>query len=252
MAAESRVVTGVAGLDAMLQGGFVRESSILVRGAPGTGKTTLAFHYLIEGARRGEKGLLVSFEEFPKSLYRDAQSVGLDLPQYEEKGLLHIVFTSPEVLLRSLETPASPLMQTLLMNDIRCVAVDSITHFTRVTADSVALRHIYNTVINAFRREGVTAMFLGEEMRSDFTADEKGRISFIVDCIVMLRYLEIDSAIQRAILVLKMRSSDHDKAIHAYSIGAGGITVGEPLEGRIGLLNGLSRRTLISTVQTVR
>jgi circadian clock protein KaiC len=252
MADDSRTATGLAGLDTMLHGGFIPESSILVRGAPGTGKTTLGFHYLIEGARQGEKGLFVSFEEFPASLYRDAESVGFNLPEYESSGLLQMVFTSPQVLLRSLETPDSPLMQTLLINDIRRVVVDSITHFTRITADPIALRHIYNTVINACRREGVTAMFLGEEMRSDFTADEKGRLSFIVDCIVMLRYLEIESAIQRAILVLKMRSSDHDKAIHAYSIGAGGITIGEPLEGRIGLLNGLSRRTLISSVQTAR
>jgi circadian clock protein KaiC len=252
MAAEARATTGITGLDNMLHGGFVRESSILVRGAPGTGKTTLAFHYLIEGAKRGEQGLLVSFEEFPKSLYRDAESVGFNLPEYEANGTLHVLFTSPEVLLGSMQLPDSPLMHTLLTNNIRRVAVDSITHFTRVTADSVALRHTYNTVINAFKREGMTAMFLGEEMRADFTADEKGRISFIVDCIVMLRYLEIESAIQRAILVLKMRSSDHDKAIHGYSIGAGGITVSEPLEGRTGLLNGLSRRTLISSVHTAR
>src|SRR5436190_15424009 len=123
MAAESRITTGIAGLDTMLHGGFIRESSILVRGAPGTGKTTLAFHYLIEGAKRGEQGLLVSFEEFPKSLYRDAESVGFNLPEYEAKGLLHIVFTSPEVLLGTLGSPDSALMQAVLRNNIRRVAV---------------------------------------------------------------------------------------------------------------------------------
>jgi circadian clock protein KaiC len=252
MTAESRITTGIAGLDAMLHGGFIPESAVLVRGAPGTGKTTLAFHYVMEGARRGERCLFVSFEEFPKSLYSDAASVGCNLADYEASGWLHMVFTSPLVLLRSLEMPDSALMQTLLTHDIRRVVVDSLTHFTRMTNDSLELRHIYNSVINAFRREGVTALFLGEEMRSDFTAEEKGRLSFIVDCIVMMRYLEIESAIQRAILVLKMRSSDHDKAIHSYTIGSNGITVGEPLEGRLGLLSGLSRHTLISTVQTAR
>jgi circadian clock protein KaiC len=252
MSDESRVTTGIAGLDTMLQGGFIPESAILVRGAPGTGKTTLGFHFIMEGAKRGEKSLLVSFEEFPKSLYRDAASIGCSLTEYEKNGSLHMMFTSPLVLLRSIESPDSPLMQTLLMNDIRRVVVDSITHFTRVSADSVELRNLYNRIVNAFRREGVTAMFLGEEMRSDFTADERGRLSFVVDCIVMLRYLEIESTIQRAILVLKMRSSDHDKAIHSYAITSSGITVGEPMEGRIGLLNGLSRRSIISTVQSAR
>jgi circadian clock protein KaiC len=247
-----RVATGIAGLDTMLHGGFIRDSSILVRGAPGTGKTTLAFQYLIEGARRGEPGLFVSFEEFPKSLYRDAQSIGLNLQEFESKGLLWMVFTSPQVLLQSLQAPESAIMKTILENNIQRVVVDSLTHFTRHTSDTLELRQTYNTVINGFRREGVTAMFLGEEMRSDFTTNEKGRLSFVVDCIVMLRYLEIESAIQRAILVLKMRSSDHDKAIHSYTIGANGITVAEALEGRIGLLSGLSRQTIISTVQSAR
>lgn len=252
MSTQTRVATGTTGLDTMLQGGFIRESAILVRGAPGTGKTTLSFQYLLEGTRRNEPGLFVSFEEFPESLYRDAESVGWHLPDYEASGALQLMFMSPQVLLSSVQSPESPLMQVLMANNIQRVVVDSLTHFTRMTDDTFELRRIYNTVTNAFRREGVTSMFLGEEMRSDYTTEEKGRLSFVVDCIVMLRYLEIESAIQRAMLVLKMRSSDHDKAIHGYTIGPGGLTVGDPLEGRIGLLNGLSRHTMISTVQSLR
>src|SRR5450432_2784261 len=252
MDSERRITSGIAGLDAMLQGGFVPESTILVRGAPGTGKTTLAFHFLLEGAKRGEPGLLISFEEFPKSLYHDAASLGWNLMDYESNGLLQMMFTSPQVLLVSLSTPDSPLMRTLLNGPIRRIVIDSLSHFTRVTSDTHALRQTYNTVVNAFRREGITSMFLGEEIRSEVTNDEKGRLSFIVDCILLLRYLEIESAIQRAILVLKMRSSDHDKTIHPYQIGPGGISVGAPFEGHIGLLSGLARRSMISTVQNVQ
>jgi circadian clock protein KaiC len=247
-----RIATGVAGLDTMLHGGFVPESSILLRGAPGTGKTTLAFHYLLHGAKQGQAGLFISFEEFPKSLYRDAASVGWNLTEYEKAGSLKMMFTSPEVLLASLSNPDSPLMKTLMTANIQRVALDSLTHFTRLTSDTYELRNIYLSVVNAFRREGITAMFLGEEMRSDFTANEKGRLSFVVDCIVLLRYLEIESAVQRAMLVLKMRSSDHDKAIRSYTISTGGIQVGDALEGRTGLLSGIPHQSIISTVQSVR
>jgi circadian clock protein KaiC len=249
---EQRLATGVSGFDAMLKGGFIPESSILLRGAPGTGKTTLAFHYLIEGVKRGEPGLFISFEEFPKSLYRDAASLGWNLSDYEENGLLQMMFTSPEVLLASLSSHDSPLMHTLMTADIRRVAIDSLTHFTRFTSDTHELRNTYNTVVNAFRREGMTTMFLGEEMRSDFTNSEKGRLSFVVDTIVLLRYLEIESAIQRAIVVLKMRSSDHDKSIHSYTIGNGGITIGDSLDGHVGLLSGITQQSMISTVQSAR
>ena len=78
-----RVATGIAGLDEMLSGGFIPGSAILLRGAPGTGKTTLALQYLLHGARNGEPGLLISFEEFPQSLHRDAASLGWDLNELE-------------------------------------------------------------------------------------------------------------------------------------------------------------------------
>ena len=247
--ANERLATGIAGLDKMLNGGLIAGSAALVRGAAGTGKTTLGFHYLLHGAQQGEPGLLVSFEEFPKSLYRDADSLGWDLRAWEAKGLLHILFTSPDVFLASLTGNDGPVTQIVRTHNIQRVAVDTLTHFPRLTSDSHELRGMYNTAINGLKREGVTPMLLGEELHSDYTASEKGRLSFIVDCILMLRYLEIESAIKRAILVLKMRSSAHDRAIHTYTIGTGGITVGEALEGRTGLLSGLIRRSLVSTVE---
>jgi circadian clock protein KaiC len=244
-----RVTTGIANLDEMLDGGFVPQSAILLRGAPGTGKTTFGLQYLLEGVRRGEAGLFISFEEFPQSLYRDAASVGWDLAQVEESGGLRMIFTSPKVLQQSLATPDSNIVRMIHQFDIRRVVVDSLTHFTQVIADNHELRRAYHQVISAFRREGVTALYLGEEMRSDYTTQERGRLSFVVDTLVMLRYLEIDSAIQRAIVILKMRSSVHDTAIHSYTIGPDGITVGKPLAGKSGLLSGLTHRSIISTVQ---
>ena len=80
-----RVITGIPNLDEMLGGGFIPQSAILLRGAPGTGKTTFGLQYLLEGVRRGEAGLFISFEEFPQSLYRDAASLGWDLAEVEER-----------------------------------------------------------------------------------------------------------------------------------------------------------------------
>jgi circadian clock protein KaiC len=246
---EDRVTSGIPVLDEMLGGGFIRQSAILIRGAPGTGKTTFGLQYLREGVQQDETGLLISFEEFPQSLYRDAASLGWDLPALEDGGKLRMIFTSPDVLLRSLTTPDSSILKVIQEYKIQRIVIDSLSHFTQLIGDGYELRRVYHQVISAFRREGVTAMYLGEEMRSDYTSQEKGRLSFIVDCMVMLRYLEIDSAIRRAIVVLKMRSSAHDTAIHSYTIGQNGITIGEPLEGKSGLLSGLTSRSLISTVQ---
>jgi circadian clock protein KaiC len=244
-----RTISGIPNLDEMLGGGFMPQSAILLRGAPGTGKTTFGLQFLLEGVRRGEPGLFISFEEFPQSLYRDAASLGWDLAAVEETGGLRMVFTSPIVLQQSLATPESIILRMIHQYDIRRVVLDSVTHFTQMIADNHDLRRTYHQVISAFRREGVTALYLGEEMRSDYTNQERGRLSFIVDTLVMLRYLEIDSAIQRAIVVLKMRSSTHDTFIHGYTIGQHGIVVGKRLEGKSGLLSGITQRSIISTVQ---
>ena len=242
MPKDTRVATGVPGLDEMLSGGFVRDTAVLLRGAPGCGKTLLGMQYLIHGALNNEPGLLISFEEFPASIHRDAESLGWDLSELEETGQLHLMFTSPQVLLDSLSTPTSALGHLMLEGGIRRVVVDSITHLTRLTSDNIKLRGYYGAVINGLKREGVTTLLLGEESRAPHPQQEKGKLSFVVDAILLLRYVEVESTIQRAIVVLKMRGSDHAKDIRRIEIRQGGLVVTDVFEGRENILSGISHR----------
>jgi len=237
-----RVATGVQGLDKMLEGGLLPETVVLLRGAPGTGKTSLAFQFLIEGARQGEAGLFITFEEFPEALYRDAESLGLDLRSLEREGKLHIIFTSPEVLLKSLQNPSSDLYEMLLNANIRRAALDSATHFTRLTNDVFELRNIYTSLVNSLRRDRITTLLLSEERRMNYRRTDRGALSFLVDGIILMRYVEVDSQIQRAVAVLKLRGSDHDRRIRHYHIEEGGLVVGEPFRGRQAILSGISHR----------
>ena len=237
-----RVATGVQGLDKMLKGGLLPETVVLLRGAPGTGKTSLAFQFLIEGAKQDEPGLFITFEEFPEALYRDAESLGLDLRSLERAGKLHIVFTSPEVLLKSLQNPSSDLYEMLLEADVQRAALDSATHFTRMTSDPFELRNLYTSLINSLRRDGITTLLLSEERRIDYKRTARGALSFLVDGIILMRYVEVESQIQRAIAVLKLRGSDHDRRIRHYHIEEGGLVVEDPFQGRQGILSGISHR----------
>ncbi len=237
-----RVETSVAGLDTMLRGGFLPGTVILVRGAPGTGKTSLALQFLVEGARQGEPGLFVTFEEFPESLYRDAATLGFDLRALEATGMLRLLFTSPAVLLGQLQNPDSAIHATTGDGVIERAVIDSMTHFTRMTADAYQLRHIHTTVVNGLRREGITTLLLNEESPSDAQRTDPGGLAYLSDGIILLRYVEVESAIERAIVVLKLRGSDHAREIRHYRIQEGGLVVGDVFQHRGAILSGISRR----------
>jgi circadian clock protein KaiC len=121
------------------------------------------------------------------------------------------------------------------------VVLDSISHFTRITRDPIELREIYNNVINGLKREGVTTILTSEDSGISLSTQERGRLSFMVDNIILMHYVEIDSAMQRAILVLKTRGSDHAREIRRFEIREGGIVVGGSFEGQEALLSGSPR-----------
>jgi circadian clock protein KaiC len=234
-----RITTGVSGLDSMLGGGLLESSAVLISGAPGVGKTTLGLQYLVNGARLGEPGVLVTFEEFPATLVRDASALGWDLRALEAEGKLRLVFTSPEVLLKSLQAPDSPLIEAVRTLGARRAVMDSMAQFQRFTTDPVELRHLYNTLVNGLKREGLTSLLLDEAARL-LGAQHRysGSLPFLVDAIVLMRYVEVDSAMQRAIAILKMRGSAHAREIRSFSIEKDGIQIGEPFSDREGILSG--------------
>jgi circadian clock protein KaiC len=236
MAEQERVQLGVSGLDQMLGGGLLPGSIALLQGAPGTGKTTLGMQFLNEGVGHEEAGLLVTF-------YRDALTHGWNLREYEQEGLLRVVFTSPQVFLSSLQSPISPINSAIRDLGVKRAVIDSVTHFQTLSRNPVELRAFYNHLINGLRREGITSILLSEDRGPDFVRSDKGRLAFVVDSVILLRYVEIDSVMQRAVAVLKTRGSAHDESIRRFEIKRGGLFVGEAFRGREGLLSGITRRT---------
>jgi len=244
MADRERAPIGVPGLDEMLDGGLLSGSITLIQGAPGTGKTTLGMEFLYHGVvEQDEPGLMITFEQFPHTLYRDALAHGWNLRELEQEGKLRVVFTSPQVFLSSLQSPISPINSAIRDMGVRRAVIDSVTHFRALTSNPVELRGYYNHLVNGLRREGITSLLLSEDSGPDFVRGDRGRLAFVVDSVLLLRYVEIDSVMQRAVTVLKTRGSDHDKAIRRFEIKTGGMVVREAFRGREGLLSGTPRRT---------
>ncbi|RME99923.1 MAG: ATPase [Chloroflexi bacterium] len=245
-----RVKTGISGLDEMLGGGFLPETANLVEGAPGTGKTTLGMQFIYNGiVQHNEPGLIITFEEFPKQYYHDAANFGWDLVDLEKKGLLKVIMTSPEVSRQGVQSVGGLISEYIHSMGARRIVVDSITHFARLTQDPIQLRSLEFDFINALKREQLTCLFTRESPVLMGEATEDSGIGFIVDSYLVMRYVEIESAIKKALFVLKMRGSNHAKDIRQYNITATGIEVQSRFEGQEGILSGNPRRMADSFVE---
>jgi circadian clock protein KaiC len=242
---QNRVKTGIFGLDEMLSGGFLPDSANLIEGAPGTGKTTIALQFIYNGITNyNEPGLIISFEEFPTQYYRDAAQFGWDLKKLEEDKKLKILFSSPADILDDICDLNGELIKTIENLGIKRVIIDSITHFEWLTQNPTQLRDIERQIVTGFKRESVTTVFIREnDSVLGHIAMMNGKIPFVVDSYIFLRYVEIDSEIQKALTIFKMRGSDHQKDIRKYHCGKNGIEVESKFKGREGIMSGNSRAT---------
>ncbi len=246
-----RVKTGVKGYDEMLDGGFLPETANLVEGAPGTGKTTLGMQFIYNGiAQFDEPGLILTFEEFPQQYYRDGASFGWDFRALEQAGKLRVLLISPEVSIRDLAQVGGVIEHAAHELGARRVLVDSLSHFERVVDDPLALRGLVYGFINGLKREGLTAVItresdalFGESMSGD------GDVAFVVDSYTLLRYVEIESAVRKALLVLKLRGSNHAKDIRQFEITSHGLEVQAKFEGHEGIMSGSPHRMAQSFVE---
>src|SRR5581483_6981879 len=128
-----RLSTGIQGLDALLDGGIPRGSSVLVSGTAGTGKTVLLLEFIYRGAQRGEKGILFSFEETPERLRATADGLGWNLEREVERGMVEIVYIpQPEI---RVEADLLKLHERVSAIGAQRVAVDSASVFLHKVED---------------------------------------------------------------------------------------------------------------------
>ncbi len=235
-----RITTGITGLDEMLRGGLLRGSAVLVEGAPGTGKSTLGMQYIYQGAKvENEPGLILTFEMFPRQYYRDASNFGWDFQALEAANKLRVMMSSPEVARTDLKTVSGQIEAMAYQIKAQRILVDSLSHFERLTDDPVELREMIFEFINGLKRIGLTAMLTRENAALlGETTDMEEDLAFVVDGYVMLRYVELSSAVRRALLILKLRGSDHAKDIRQYEITSKGLEVRAKFEGQQGIMSG--------------
>ena len=250
---DQRVRTYIPGFDEMLAGGFLPRTANLVEGPPGAGKSTLGMQFIYNGIRyENEPGLIVTFEEFPQQYYRDAEGFGWDFRELEREGKLRVIMTSPEVTRSDLETVGGNIETLAREMGARRILLDSISHFDGLAPDAVARRDLIYGLVNGLKREGLTSILTRESPVLLGGEERENLVAFVVDSYVMLRYVEIESAMRKALLVLKLRGSDHAKDIRQFEITGTGIEILSRFEGQEGIMSGSPRHMVHAFDQAFR
>ncbi len=244
-----RITSGNMELDTMCGGGIFRDSVILVSGATGTGKTLMATSFMASGANRGERCLLFAFEESRDQLFRNATGWGIDFEQMERDGKLRVVCTYPEAA--GLEDQLVEMKSAIEEFRPNRVAIDSLSALERVST----IRGFREFVI------GLTSFIKHKETAGLYTSTTptllggtsitEAHISTITDSIILLRYVELYGEMRRALTVLKMRGSMHDKDIREFNIDGQGMHIGKPFRGISGILSGQFTHVTASEIDRI-
>jgi circadian clock protein KaiC len=233
-----RVPTGVGGLDEMLGGGLPRASATVVQGGTGTGKTLLALHFLLEGARRGEVGIHFTLEETADQLRSIAQGFGWDLRPLEQSGLLTLSYVSPVEL--STDCFLDRARQQVEQLGAKRAVLDSLTSMALGVPSERRFKELVYAFTKHFRARGVTLNMNMEIADLLGSAQLSGHgISFAADNVIQLKYVEVAGRLERGISVLKARGVQHATDVRRLSVKSDGIEIGSPFKGLRGVLTGL-------------
>jgi circadian clock protein KaiC len=221
-----RVSTGVEGLDAMLGGGLWRGSCTLVAGPTGSGKTTCGLQFCLEGVRRGEPTLYISFQENPTQLARFIQTLGGGLDVGAE-SLWRATYLSPVEL--QIDSLIGQAFASIHEAGIRRIVVDAVGDLLLAAGDPQRVHDYLYAFTQHMARHGVTSILafetgMGARHKDDSFTDLV-RFSGITDCIILLD-IEARDRLHRSVCVLKARNSSHDLAIRELEITAAGLRIG--------------------------
>jgi circadian clock protein KaiC len=224
-------------LNALLGGGVERGSSVLVLGPAGAGKSILALTFVMSAAKRGECSALFVFDEEQGLLLDRAKGLGIDLQALVDNGSLIIEQVDAAEL-----TPGEfteRVRRAIEKKKAKTVVIDSLNGYQSAMPEERQLILHMHELLQYCNRNGTTTFLTVAQ--HGLMGDMKSPIdlTYLADTVILLRYFEAFGRVRRAVSVVKKRTSAHEDTIREYRIGAGGVTLGEPLTNFHGVLRGV-------------
>jgi circadian clock protein KaiC len=221
---------GVDAVDILTGGGIFEGSTTMVVGVSGVGKTVLSTQILREGARNHKtRGLLVSLDEHPAQIIRNAKTLGLDLEEQVANGTIQIMFESPQEL--DIDAHFNRIIQLIEKHDIQRMVIDGMTSYSTAIGEISVYRDFFHAIVAYSKQRLMTAFFNYENPEflgiSSYMPDFP--VNSIVDNLILMNLVEINNALHRCISVVKSRGTKHSFDTREFEIGQGGISL-VPLE----------------------
>lgn len=238
-ASTERISTGIARLDAMLGGqGYYRGSSILVTGTAGTGKSSLAAHFVDAACRRGERCLYFAFEESQKQIIRNMRSIGIDLGQWIDKGLLQ--FQNARTTIYGLEMHLVVMHRIIENFNPDVVVVDPISNLV-AAASKAEVKSMLSRMVDYLKTKQITAFCTDLTATTGTLELNSTDISSLMDTWLLLQVLETSGVRNRGLYLLKSRGMSHSNQVREFILSDNGAQLRDVYIGSGLVLTGSSR-----------
>ncbi|MEO6360204.1 MAG: ATPase domain-containing protein, partial [Sphingomicrobium sp.] len=227
--------SGVKELDDLVGGGLDHGTTTLVIGPSGSGKSTVVLQFLRAAMDRGEKVLIVSFDETERVFHRRAKGLGVDVDRYIDQELLQLRQVDPAEL-----SPGelADLIRGAVKSGAGVVVIDSLSGYQHAMGDEQLMLLQMHELVTYLNQQGVLTFLLLAQTGMIGAMHSPVDLTYLSDSVILLRFFEARGELRRALSVLKKRTGRHETTIREMKIHDQGIEVGEKLSAFRGILTG--------------
>jgi len=238
-ASAERISTGIPRLDTMMGGkGYYRGSSVLITGTAGTGKSSMAAHFVDATCKRGERCLYFAFEESRNQIIRNMRSIGIDLEQWVKKGLLEFRNSRPTMC--GLEMHLVTMHKAIEAFNPAVVVIDPISNLVGAANES-EVKSMLCRLIDYLKTKQITAFCTDlTSVGGSLERTEVG-ISSLMDTWLLLQVMESSGERNRGLFILKSRGMEHSNQVREFTLSDNGIQLWDVYVGTGGVLTGAAR-----------